>query len=83
MIICCRRSEEMLIKINDSSLEEANDQKEVIIKLKSKIDKKKNELDLLNRQLKEYNELQEELVGLDKKIETAKRKLNELIEEVG
>ena len=44
-----------------------------------KIDKKKNELDSLNKQIMEYNRLQEELESLDKEIEEAKEILNELI----
>ena len=79
MIICCRRGEEMLIKIDGPSLNEVEIQNDVIDNLRKKIDKKKNDLDSLNKQIMEYNRLQEELESLDKEIEEAKEILNELI----
>lgn len=73
----------MLIKIDGPSSIEDEKQNEAIVNLKERINKKKNELDFLNKQIDEYNSLQEELSNLEVEIADAKKYLDELIKRIG
>ena len=73
----------MLIKIDGPSSIEDEKQNKAIVNLKERINKKKNELDSLNKQIDEYNSLQEELSNIEVKKDDDKKYLDKLIKRIG